>query len=674
MKTMAEAATRARALLQAIALGIVYYLLARPAVHLESAGTLAAIAWPAPASAIAFLWPQPPRRWLAFLFAIFVAVAATGDFSADSWRSDLGFSLLNVFEVALCAWLGQRYVDASGSLSTIAALVRFLVLLPLAAIGLTAILGATLAADLGGADWWREWRTLVVGNGVAVLVLVPALLAGRARPSDTSHNARHAEHMSTLAGCLCVAAILAAAAALHLSEEVQRGALSLVLAAIAIYGGLSAAAATVGAAAILGVCLTILHLGPYQGDGSNSPWRLQIDMAALAMLTFFVAVATRERRQLALRLERARRMESLGLLAGGVAHDFKNILAAVDGYAQIADERLPEDSPARMPLREVQTASARGRDLTEQILLAARRGDRVREVLDLASIVDEAVSLARALGRNGVVIDYEAGTQTWPVPAHRGQLVRAVLNLMRNACLAARSRVVVRIGSAESTAQSLAVGDMPPGTAVLVEVEDDGPGIPADHLPHLFEPFYSTRPQGGGTGLGLAIVAGVACEHQGGVGIATSPSGTRFRLVLPLAAGTPAAPAAPPEPLGSGETVMLVDSDPVSRERCEDWLAELGFEPLGYAEASEALAQAADLQGGISLLLADVDRLYMDGAELAARLREQAPALRVILCSSDPDVVMLARAARATVLPKPFDREALGRAAGSALNTPKDLT
>ncbi|CAM2189207.1 histidine kinase [Paraburkholderia sacchari] len=665
MNTVPWTATRARTLLQAIALGTLYYLLARPVANLESANSLAAIAWPAPATAIAFLWPLPPRQWFPFLLAVLAAVASNGHFSAESWRSDVGFCLLNVFEVALCAWLGRRYVGASGTLSTTSALIRFLVLLPLVGIGLTAMLGATFAADLGGDSWWREWQILFVGNGVAVLVLVPALLAWRDRSSGTAPGGR----LSALAGCLAVVTILAATAALHLSEEVQRGALALVLAAVAIYGGLPAAAATVATAAILGVSLTLVHLGPYQYEGANSSWSLQVDMAGLAILTFFVAVATRERRQLALRLERARRMESLGLLAGGVAHDFNNILAAVDGYAEIAHDRLPEGSSARPALDEVRTASARGRDLTEQILLAARRGDRVREMHELASVVGEAVALARPLSRNGVAIDIEANGGPWPVAAHRGQLVRAVLNLVRNACLAARSRVVVRVASAGSMAAPLAVGDTPPGSAVWIEVEDDGAGIPAEHLAHLFEPFYSTRAQGSGTGLGLAIVAGVACEHQGGVSVETSGAGTRFRLVLPLAEASPSPPAGQ---LGNGEAVVLIGGDPASRERSENWLAELGFEPLGYGdagEAFEALADAADLRDSIALLLADLDGLSMDGADLAGRLRERVPALRVILCSDNADVVTVARAARATVLPKPFDREALGRAAASALKS-----
>ncbi|WP_250478496.1 MULTISPECIES: ATP-binding protein [unclassified Caballeronia] len=653
--TDARSPTTLSRIIEPLALALLCYVLARPFVHLDS-GTLSAIAWPAPAIAVAILWPMQPRRWPVHLLAVFLAIAATGDFTAATWRSDLGFCVLNVLEVALCAWLGRRYVDIDGAIVTTTRLMRFLLLLPLAAIGATSILGATLASDFGHDGWLQEWRTLLVGNGVAVLVLVPAVLAWRSRAADSQ---RPAEPLIALICSVAVVAILLASAALHVSEQVQRVIVSLLLAATAIYGGLPAAATTVGTAAVVGVGLTLMEFGPYRPENAESAWHLQIDMAGLAILTFFVAVAVRERRQLALRLERGRRMEALGLLAGGVAHDFKNILAAVDGYTEIARDRLPADSAARKPLREVQAASARGYELTEEILLAARRGDRVRETLDLNRIVRESVLLARPLCRNGVVIELEPADEHLGVAAHGGQLVRAILNLSSNASLAARSRVSVRIGRDFAMHEALAIGDAPPGAIAWVDVIDDGPGIPAEHLPHLFEPFFSAR-KTGGNGLGLAIVAGVACEHRGGIAIATGPGGTRFRLVLPLVSSAPATPpehadsAEPDAPVAQGERVILIDDDAASRERSEDWLAELGFEPLGYADAREALDEAArsDAAGDAPLVLADPHSLPMDDARFAARLREVAPDARLI------------------VLNKPVERAALARAAASALKDP----
>jgi signal transduction histidine kinase len=663
-----------RTLLQAAALGIVYYLLASPAAQLETPTTLAAIAWPAPACAIAVLWPMPMRQWPVYLLAILAAMLAVGNLDAFSWHTDLGFSAINVFEVALCAWLGQRYVDRAAALTSTASLVRFLALLPLGAMIIVGSLGATLASEQMHTSWWREWRTLLVGNGVAILVLVPALLAWRLPPANSPESQR-VVNFSALSGALAVIVTMAACIVLNVSEESQRGVLSLILVSTAIYGGMRSAALTVSIAAVLGVGLTLMNLGPYRLDGADSIWRLQVDIGALAMLTFFVAVATWERRQLAVRLERARRLESLGLLAGGVAHDFNNILGAVSGYAEITEERLPAGSPALPPLREVLSASARGRDLTEQILLAARRGDRVREVLDLHDIVREAAALAAPLTRPGIAIELAASDLALPVAAHRGQLVRALLNLLRNASQAARSRVTVRTAGGTAPVEPMAVGDAPTGLAVWIEVADDGAGIPTGHLAHLFEPFFSTRASGGtGTGLGLAIVAGVAAEHQGGISVDTSPEGTCFRLVLPRAAGEATAnrrahaqAREPADQPGHGETVMLLDDDRALRERCEDWLAELGFEPLGYDNPQHAIERAAAHPDEIQLLLADIDMPLMRGDELASRIREHAPRLPVILCSGSPQLAAIAHASGAVALAKPFDRAALGRAAVSAM-------
>lgn len=558
--------------LSAAVLGVVYYLLASPAAQLENpGGTLIAIAWPAPTCAIATLWPLPWRRWPPYLMAVFVAMMAVGMLDWLPWHIDLAFALLNVFEVALCAWLGQRYVNPAGLPTTTSELTRFLLLVPTLAVALVAALGATIASHAMVTDWSREWRTLMVGNGMAIMVLVPALLAWR-HPRDDTRQARRIANLATLAGVLAVAAASAAGTLLHFPVEVQRGLLSLILASAAIYGGMKSAALTVAAAAVLGVGQTLLDLGPYHHGDADSVWRLQVDMAGMALLSFFIAIATWERRRLAARLEHARRLESLGLLAGSIAHDFNNILGAVSGYAEIAETRLPADSPAQPALQEVLQASQRGRDLTEQILLAARRGERAREVLDLRDIAREAIALASPLMRAGITLQVALSRDVLPVAAHRVQLVRAVLNLVRNASLAACTRVTIRGASAKMSAAPMAVGDAPPGPVAWVEVEDDGAGIAAEHLARLFEPFFSVR-AGNGTGLGLAIVAGVACEHQGGVCVQTAPGRTVFRLVLPLAAATvPAQPPLPLHPFGSVETVMLAGNDRALRERCKNGL------------------------------------------------------------------------------------------------------
>ena len=673
---------RIRTLLQAVLLGIAYYLLASPAAQMEDRQTLAAIAWPAPALAIALLWRLPYRRWPIYLLAVLTAMLEVGRLDWLPWHTDVGFAILNVLEVALCAWLGQRYVAADAKLDSIAKLTRFILLLPLGAVALIAVLGASLAITAMPLEWRQEWRVLMVGNGLAVLVLVPALLAWSRLPGQERPWRPGAAKLGALAAIAAVTVVLLLSVYFDLSEEVLRMMLSLILVSTAIYGGMKSASLAVGVAAALGITLTLLDLGPYRHHEFNSTWRLQVDLAGLAILSFFVAIAIQERKQLAVHLEQARRFEALGLLAGGIAHDFNNILGAVRGYAEIAEESLSTGAPAQKPLREVISAAARGRDLTEQILLAARRGDRLRAVLDLRDVAREAVALATPLCRPGITISLQLPPDAVPVFAHRDQMTRAALNLVRNATQAARTTVAVSVAvtSRSGAAGSpLLIGDVPTSAAAWIEVGDDGPGIARENIGRLFEPFFSTRngANGTGTGLGLAIVAGIAIEHDGGVGVSTGEAGTQFRFVLPLT--QPQHELHHERPLddaretalaviGNGERVMLLDDDRALRERLEEWLAELGFEPISHDDPHQALAEAMATPADIALLVTDLDMPMMRGDALAIQIREHIPGLPVILCSGHPNLRQIAQATEAVALAKPFDLIALSRATMAALN------
>ncbi len=663
-----------------VLVAIMYYVIASPAARMNDGITLSAIAWPAPAPVIALLWLLPYRRWAGYLCAVLLSMLVVGDLDWLPLEIDFAFALLNVTQIALCAWLGKRHVAPDGNLDSMPRLIRFFLLVPVGAIVLIAVLGATIASHSMNTAWWQEWRVIMVSNGLAVLVLVPALLVwSRAARHDTK-EAAHASRLGALAGVMATIAAYSIATTLDTSEVVLRVMLALILVSTAIYGGMKSASLTVGTAAVLGVGLTLLGLGPYSHHGFESSWRLQVDLAGLALLSFFVATAVREKQQLAVKLERARRFESLGMLAGGIAHDFNNILGAVGGYAEMAEERAAPGSPVQEPLREVAAAVSRGKDLTEQILLAARRGDRMRAIIDLRGVLAEAVALARPLCPPGVTITLRLPDTPLTVFAHQGQITRAALNLVRNASQAARAAVGVSLDCGTLRDANPQVGDTPDGPAVWFDVADDGAGIPAEHLPRLFEPFFSVRGAGSkGTGLGLAIVSGVAIEHDGGIEILTGAQGTRFRFIMP--AGAPAAPAAsgsfpapmanpaqlaPPLLIGRGQRIMVVDDDQALRERCEDWLAELGFEPLGYADPREALADAPLAPDELFLLLTDFDMPQMTGDALALKMRSRLPSLPVILCSGDPRLGVIAQSIDAHALPKPFDQAALALAVMTA--------
>ncbi len=661
---------------QAALLGTVYAALSTPAAYTSNAQTLAALIWPAPAVAVALLWNLPWRQWPIHLLAVFAAMLFVGDRDGLSLGADTAFALLNVFEVMLYTLLGRRFVGREAAIHTTRQLTQYLLFLPLLATAVVACLGASIGAVTKGTLWLDEWKVMMVGNGLAILVLLPALLAWFPAQRPVAAPTGEVRWTPATTAALVVMLLLALSAVLHpFPAELLRAALALVLVGAAIRGGLRAASTGVLTAAALGIGLTLAGLGPYSLPfGENRAWELQVDLAGLAVLTFFVAVALNERQQLNLRLERARRFEAMGFLSGGIAHDFNNILAAVGGYAELATEREQSGLPVRAALGEVSAAVSRGRDLTEQILLLGRQGGRHREWLDLRDVVTDAVALARPQLPPGVQLTVRVPSSPLCTQAHRSQITRAVLNLLRNASQAARQRIDITLapgdhdqeGSRQRAPDTLA-GEQPAGAWGLIDVSDDGLGIPSGNMHRLFDPFFTSRSgtgQGGkGTGLGLAIVAGVAADHTGGVAVwSGAGEPTCFRLMLLL---TPAALAAPsqstPGPekaidanhpigmLGAGDVALLLTRDdeaPESTEAAEEALAALGFEPVAFAltvhadTTSEAVAQhlaTAIADAGADLVVwlnpPDTDTAGTAMDQIGPLC--QQPDLPIVVCRSD---------------------------------------
>lgn len=670
-----------RTILSAALAALVYYLLASPAANIAQSTTLAAIAWPAPAFMIALLWRKPARAWLPYLVAVFIAMMLVGHRDPLPPPVDAGFALLDVIQVVACLLIGRRWVARDGQIDTLRRLTRFVLLLPVLVILLVSAAGATLAFSAMGGNWLDEWRTLLVGNGLALLVLAPTLLTWSqpaTRPAVIGIGTRGVD-LASLVGVLVVGGGLLASVVFDFSQEMLRVLLTLALAGAALYGGMRSATLTMSAAAVLAVLLTLYDLGPYRQDGLDSTWRLQVDLAGLALLGFFVAVAVRERQALSARMEQMRRFESLGLMAGGIAHDFNNVLGAAGGYAELAQERLDPASPASAPLAEVMSAVSRGRDLTEQILLAARRGDRQRVMVDLREAVGEAVRLARPLCRPGVEIVFTPPPAPLVVHAHPTQLTRVALNLVRNASQAARARVVVGLHQGDAPFGAVLIGAPPAEQALWLDVADDGSGIAPENMARLFDPFFSTRTGVGekGTGLGLAIVAGIATEHDGAVAVTSSPAGTLFRLLLPAApagsvvAAPPAATVAPqdasPAPFGQGQCVFVVDDDDAQRGLLEQSLAAMGFEPIGFADPQEALGEFAVEPLAVDLIITDLDMPNLRGDALLAQVFALRPGMPALLCSGNAQASQVGQGLSVQVLGKPFEQAALRTAIAAAL-------
>ena len=587
--------------LQAGLLGVVYAVLSTPAAYTSSSHTLAAIIWPAPAVAVAVLWKLPYKQWGIFLLAVFVAMLLVGDSDNLSFNADAAFALLNVFQVALYTFLGRQFVSQKDDLGSTAMLARYMFFLPLLGTALVAALGGMIGMMTKQTSWFDEWRVMLVGNGLAILVLLPALLTWFAVDTPRAQEPSNPTVQTALIGSGLTAVLLAAAAitpAFH--AEVLRILLSIVLVWSAIQGGIKAASLGVVVAAILGIGITLSGLGPYSTPlRPHGVWELQLDLAGLAILTFFVAAAVHERQMLSGRLERARRFEAMGMLSGGIAHDFNNVLGAVAGYAELATEREKNGQAIGSALNEVNTAVARGKDLTEQILLAGRRGAKTREVVDMRDTLCNSLSIVRPLLLPGVQLTVSVPLTPVCVSAHSGQLMRAVMNLLRNASQASRQKVEITLSAPGVQAYYLAadaafnrradtvVGEALDQDCLWLDILDDGDGISKEHIHQLFDPFFSSRSglggKGHGTGLGLAIVAGVVSDHAGGVAVWTNKAEkTLFRLMLPLCPDAMKTQYLPVNPSGRGDLALIFSELPAQREHTENMLAELGFEPAGY--------------------------------------------------------------------------------------------
>ncbi|WP_175743379.1 ATP-binding protein [Burkholderia ambifaria] len=540
------------ALNAAVLLLLLFYanhLLSRPGACVSLNQTLSAVVWPAPVLGIALLLHcRRPLAWWLGAAALFVTLLAAGSLDWVPWYVDALFAAVNAVEAIAGAWLARRYLTPGGGVDTLRGFAMFVLLLPLGMAAMHATLAAViLSVWMNDREWMSEWSRAYAANALALLALLPALLTWSAGACRAAWS-RSRIQLPALAtfGSLCFAWIWSDQA------EVARALLALSLSWAALEGGLLLASQLNAFSAIALIAMTLGGRGPYtlHHDGYGV-WALQVDLIGVAILSMCIAITTGERRRLARQIERSRRFESLGFFAGGIVHDFNSVLAVIDCHAEYASDRLAGGARADESIGEIHRAVERGRDLTTQILLAARRGEPVLTRVSVKEIVDDALAAMRGVALRGIEIvrcgDDACGVARHVVFADRSQIVRAVMNLVGNAMRAARSTIVVRIGANDAVtdggvladdAFDVAIGEPSMPGGVWIEVHDDGSGIEAEPLDSIFEPFNSNRSGAPGTGLGLAIVAGAAIAHRGQIAVETGRgAGSRFRLTLPASPG-----------------------------------------------------------------------------------------------------------------------------------------
>jgi PAS domain S-box-containing protein len=349
--------------------------------------------------------------------------------------------------------------------------------------------------------------------------------------------------------------------------------------------------------------------------------------------------AETRRRELEEQLRQSQKLEAIGRLAGGVAHDFNNMLNVILGHANLGLRRTDRPDRLAASLREILAAAQRSRDLTRQLLAFSRRQTIAPRALDLNVALRDIESLLQRLIGEDVEMTFNAGRALWRVSMDPSQLDQTLTNLVVNArdAMAFGGRLTIETRNVVlDEAYCAAHPDSRTGEFVMIAVSDTGRGMDRPTLDRAFEPFFTTKPEGEGTGLGLSTVYGVARQNGGSVNLYSEPGrGTTVRVYLPRHEGDAARvePAPSPLPRCGAETILLVEDEGALLALAEELLTELGYTVLAAEGPLEALAVAARPETRIDLLLTDVIMPTMNGKELSERLRAMRPGVRVLFTS-----------------------------------------
>jgi len=410
----------------------------------------------------------------------------------------------------------------------------------------------------------------------------------------------------------------------------------------------------------------------YQEEATISPIK-----DAQGRITSYVAVKRDVTHEVALELQllQSQKMEAIGRLAGGLAHDFNNTLTTITGYGELSIRRLPEGDPLRRNIEEILKAADRAANLTHQLLAFSRKQVLETKLLDLNELVANIQSmLRRTIGEDVELAIRLEQSPPWLIKADRSQIEQVLLNLVVNARdampLGGKLTVMTANVTVDEPFAHQHVG-MTPGDYVLLSVADTGAGITDEVKSHLFEPFFTTKESGKGTGLGLATSYGIVKQSGGQIVVTTKlGAGTTLDIYLPHAGGemkTPSRTVVIEESSRSrrDETILLVEDEEAVRELAQIILQELGYNVLSAENGVRALQLLHEHQDQrIDLLLTDVRMPQMGGRELAERMRQITPNLKILFTtgySAEAEGISRMLSHITFYLPKPFTPTAIGR-------------
>jgi PAS domain S-box-containing protein len=392
--------------------------------------------------------------------------------------------------------------------------------------------------------------------------------------------------------------------------------------------------------------------------------------------------ADQEKEDLEGKLRQAQKLEAIGRLAGGVAHDFNNMLSVILGHVGMAMVNLEPSHPLYSNLMQIRNAGERSADLTRQLLAFARKQTVTPKVLDLNKTVAGMTSMLQRLMGEDIDLAWRPGKDVWPVKMDPSQIDQILANLCVNArdAIADVGKVTIETGKAEFDEAFCVdhVGYLP-GEYVLLAVSDDGCGIGPETLDKIFEPFFTTKESGKGTGLGLATVYGVVKQNNGFINVYSQPDqGTTFKIYLPRhrdkkdslpdkGLGQPAK--------GGHETILIVEDEPAILEMTTQMLERLGYLVMAASTPGEAIYLAQEYSGKIDLLVTDVVMPEMNGRDLAKNILHYYPNLKRLFMSGYTANVIAHHGVLdkgINFIQKPFSEENLGAKVREALDEDRD--
>jgi PAS domain S-box-containing protein len=351
-------------------------------------------------------------------------------------------------------------------------------------------------------------------------------------------------------------------------------------------------------------------------------------------------LAEAEKEKLKAQLLQAQKMESVGRLAGGVAHDFNNMLGVILGHAELALLKAKEDNDLISDLEEIQKAAKRSADITKQLLAFARKQPISPRQLDLNDTIESMLDMLRRLIGEDIDLVWKPSPHLWYVKMDPSQIDQILANLCINAKDAIDGVGKLTIETGRKTfddAYCKEHAGFIPGDFVLLAVSDNGCGMDKNTLDNLFEPFFTTKEMGKGTGLGLATIYGIVKQNNGFINIYSEPGqGSTFKIYLPRLVAEENTDKAVPEKkpaAGGTETILLVEDEPTILRMTRMMLERKGYRVLSAATPTEAVEKAKNHSGPIDMLMTDVVMPEMNGRDLSGKITDLYPGIRLLFMS-----------------------------------------